>query len=198
MHACRAIQTTDALEGKMTDLRAMIVEDYPQIRTLIRSILKDFGDPVVEEAASVQEAVAALPHFEPDVLLVDWHLSHGDGLTLTKLVRDRERSCNPYMPILMITAFATPEKIGAARDAGVTAFVRKPFTADTLARHIRGVLDDNRPFINTPGYFGPDRRHRDIDHTGRERRTTAAAREVEVIRTKFNGERYRVVEMLPA
>lgn len=198
MHACRAIQTADALEGKMTDLRAMIVEDYPQIRTLIRSILKDFGNPVVEEAASVQEAVAALPHFEPDVLLVDWHLSRGDGLALTKLVRDRERSCNPYMPILMITAFATPEKIGSARDAGVTAFVRKPFTADTLARHIRAVIDDERPFINAPRYFGPDRRHRKVDHTGRERRTAGAGREVEVVRTKFNGERYSVVEILPA
>lgn len=198
MYPCRAIQTADALEGNIADLRAMIVEDYPQIRTLIRSILKDVGNPVVEEAASVQEAAAALPHFEPDVLLVDWHLSRGDGLALTKLVRNRERSRNPYLPIIMITAFATPEKIGAARDAGVSAFVRKPFTADTLARHIRAAIDDDRPFVNAPHYFGPDRRHRDLDRTGRERRAPGAAREVEITRTKFNGQRYSVTELVPA
>ncbi len=53
-----------------------------------------------------------------------------------------------------------------ARDAGVTEFLVKPFTAHDLARRIAHVINKPRDFIETQDFFGPDRRRRQADESG--------------------------------
>jgi hypothetical protein len=59
----------------------------------------------------------------------------------------------------------------AARDAGVTEFLVKPFTVTGLLRRIEALIFQARPFVRSPTYFGPDRRRRaDPNYRGVERR----------------------------
>lgn len=58
-----------------------------------------------------------------------------------------------------------------ARDAGMTEFLVKPFSARSMARRITMVIENPRQFVRTDDFFGPDRRrHRISNYTGQERR----------------------------
>ncbi len=74
------------------------------------------------------------------------------------------------LPIIMLTANSEPEYVVEARDRGVTEFLAKPFTVDSLYRRLVSVIARPRPFVNAEQYFGPDRRRRQVPHGGRNRR----------------------------
>jgi DNA-binding response OmpR family regulator len=59
----------------------------------------------------------------------------------------------------MLTAHTEASRVAAARDAGVTGFVRKPISARALFDRVSSALTDTRMFIRTDTFFGPDRRH---------------------------------------
>lgn len=61
-------------------------------------------------------------------------------------------------------------RLVAARDAGVNEFVVKPISAKSLFTRIQTVIEGPRPFVRPKHYFGPDRRHKEIDHEGEEPR----------------------------
>ena len=60
----------------------------------------------------------------------------------------------------MLTARADKHSVHAARDAGVTEFLAKPFSAKTLSTRIIAIVDNPRSFVENPSYAGPDRRRR--------------------------------------
>jgi DNA-binding response OmpR family regulator len=61
--------------------------------------------------------------------------------------------------------------VTAARDAGVTDFLSKPFTVTGLLKRIEALIFQPRPFVRAPDYFGPCRRRKpDPDYRGMERR----------------------------
>jgi DNA-binding response OmpR family regulator len=71
----------------------------------------------------------------------------------------------------MITGHTEKSRVEAARDAGVTEFLAKPVTAHNLFSRIAEIVERPRPFVRCEGYFGPDRRRRQIeDYTGPWRR----------------------------
>jgi DNA-binding response OmpR family regulator len=81
-----------------------------------------------------------------------------DGLSFTRMMRADSASPNPYMPILMLTAHTEASRVAAARDAGVTGFIKKPISARLLFDRVASALTDTRMFIRTDDFFGPDRR----------------------------------------
>ncbi len=58
----------------------------------------------------------------------------------------------------MLTAHTEASRVAAARDAGVTGFLKKPISARMLFERMSSALLDDRPFVRTPDFFGPDRR----------------------------------------
>ena len=62
----------------------------------------------------------------------------------------------------MLTGHSEPARVREARDAGVNDFLVKPVSADSIYRRIVSLVDDNRPFIRTRTFHGPDRRRRDL------------------------------------
>ena len=105
-----------------------------------------------------------------DLIFVDWRMERVDGLELVKRVRTGADSVNPYVPIIMVTGYADGARVKAARDAGVSDLLVKPISLAALAQRIGAVLNEPRPFIRTPGYFGPDRRRRALRFVGADRR----------------------------
>ena len=91
-----------------------------------------------------------------------------DGLEVCKRLRAASD-----VPILMLTAHTETSRVTAARDAGVSGFVRKPISARLLFDRISNVLTDTRMFVSTVGFFGPDRRFgQDPHYAGPLRRDT--------------------------
>lgn len=70
----------------------------------------------------------------------------------------------------MVTGYTEESLARDARDVGVNDFLGKPISAKSLMSRITSVLEDKRDFIDTSDYFGPDRRRRQQEYMGLERR----------------------------
>ena len=100
-------------------------------------------------------------------------MSPMDGIELTRMIRRHQLSPNRMVPIILITGYSAWPRVEEARDAGVTEFLVKPFTAHDLARRVAHVINKPRDFIETQDFFGPDRRRRnptDSGYNGPQRR----------------------------
>ncbi|HWA01074.1 MAG TPA: response regulator [Caulobacterales bacterium] len=141
------------------EIQVLIVDDNRQMRFLMRSLLRAAGVYRVAEAEGAVEAFDLMNRFTVDLVLVDWMMQPVDGIAFTRMVRLAEDSPNPYVPVLMMTAHTEKSRVKAARDAGVTGFLKKPISARVLFERMSASLLDQRVFVRTPDYFGPDRRH---------------------------------------
>ena len=107
-----------------------------------------------------------------DLMIIDRTFDDEDGLDLVRRVRTPSMSPAAFRPILMLTASAERSVVAAARDAGVTEYLAKPFTAAGLLDRVHTMIGRPRPFVQSADYFGPDRRRRtDPDYKGVERRS---------------------------
>jgi DNA-binding response OmpR family regulator len=83
-----------------------------------------------------------------------------NGIELAHEIRTNALSSNRMVPIVLITGYSALSRVAQARDAGVTEFLVKPFSANDLAKRIAYVINKPRDFIDSHDYFGPDRRRR--------------------------------------
>ena len=101
----------NAPAGQLAGMRLLVVDNEPAILDGMKRLLEGWGCRVTI-AASLDEA---LPHVgskgEPDVLIADYHLDHGNGLTAISALRSRART---PMPAILLTADRTPHVREAA------------------------------------------------------------------------------------
>jgi CheY-like chemotaxis protein len=155
-------------------LRVLIIDDNRNAAEIVRSILSSVGAQQMDLATTADRAFDMLQADPYDLIIVDQNLGKGDeGIALVKRIRTDPASSNPYLPILMLTGYTEQRRVQAARDAGVTEFLSKPFTILGLLRRMEALIHAPRPFVRSEDYFGPDRRRRqDPDYKGPERRKT--------------------------
>jgi two-component system nitrogen regulation response regulator GlnG len=112
-------------------LTVLLVDDDDSWRASLERWLSALGMRSVglAEATPVAEAIAA---HHPDVVLLDVHLPHADGLRVLADVRARW----PALPVVVMTAFGGRETEARARDAGATGYLDKPFRMEQLAAHV--------------------------------------------------------------
>lgn len=142
----------------LNDIHVLVVDDNKQMRFLVRCLLRAGGISKVTEAETGKQAFDVMRARPVDLIIVDWKMAPVDGLAFTHMVRRNNDSPNPYVPILMLTAHTEISRVAAARDAGVSGFVRKPISAQLLFDRISNVLTDTRMFVRNDTFFGPDRR----------------------------------------
>lgn len=152
----------------------LIVDDNAAVRGILRTILHAMGARTIHEAADAHSAMIHLNSDAVDLMIVDWKMHPVDGLTLVRWVRNPKKCRNPRLPILMLTCYAAAERVREARDAGVTEFMVKPFTPESIYQHIRAIMHQPRRFVASQSFFGPDRRRTDKLREGSERRNTPA------------------------
>jgi len=151
-------------------LRVLVVDDNMHIRTLVSAVLHAFGVTTVLEAASAEDAWKLLLENRCDLIFVDWVMEGMSGLDLSVKIRTAADSPNQFVPIVMITGHTSPERVHAARDAGVNEFLAKPVSSKSIMARVISVIENPRPFVRTKVYFGPCRRRRRVDYHGPERR----------------------------
>jgi two-component system, chemotaxis family, chemotaxis protein CheY len=136
----------------------LVIEDNAYMRRLLVSMLEAFGATTVHQAQDGQTGLDLFAGEKPDLVLLDWEMPGIDGISVARRMRDRATSHNAFVPILMVTGHAEKGRVVAARDAGINDFLTKPVNPRNLYEKLLGLVVDQRPFIATKDYFGPDRR----------------------------------------
>lgn len=151
--------------------KALVVEDNPHMRTLLRALLQALGVRRVLEAADGAAGLLALREHKPVFVFTDLSMKPIDGIEFTRKIRLGNDSPNPLVPIIMITGHTERARVMAARDAGVSEFLAKPITMQNLQSRLTEIIERPRPFVRCATYFGPDRRRRKAeDYQGPWRR----------------------------
>ena len=121
-----------------TDMDVLIVDDYQTMLRIIRNLLKQIGFNNVDEATDGKEALEKFGQKDYGLVISDWNMEPMTGLDLLKSIRGNGNK----VPFIMITAESKTENVLAAREAGVSNYIVKPFNADTLKTKLVSVLGD--------------------------------------------------------
>lgn len=127
----------------------------------------------VEEVQNSQAALGALSTRSFGVILLDDELGPTDSVELIRALRANEGNLNRTTPVVMMSSAPEASRILAARDAGVTEFLRKPFAAVHVESRLNSIFGAPREFVEGGGYRGPDRRRRKAEFKGGDRRGRA-------------------------
>ena len=119
-------------------MNVLIVDDYKTMLRIIRNLLKQIEFSNVEEASDGAEALSKLRTGNFGLVISDWNMAPMTGLDLLKEVRADARL--KHTPFIMITAESKTENVVAAKQAGVSNYIVKPFNAETLREKIEKVL----------------------------------------------------------
>jgi CheY-like chemotaxis protein len=161
-------------------LKILLVDDNHHMRVLLVEILRAIGVRTVYESADGAEALQLMRGSSIDIVITDLTMQPLDGIDFVRLLRNSPDSPNTMAPVVMITGHSTMRHVEEARDAGVNEFLTKPVTARGVIDRICEVIDNPRPFVRAPHYFGPDRRRRaDPMFHGPYRRATDASHELD-------------------
>ena len=116
--------------------RILVAEDAPDIRTLIETVLAGDGHDVVT-AADGLEALHRYRNEAFDVICSDLDMPGLNGVELTRAVR---ADLADEVPILLVSGSGSPQDIRDAHEAGINAYLEKPFALSSLRSQVRALL----------------------------------------------------------
>ena len=108
-----------------SQVRILVAEDEALIRMDLVEMLEEAGYHVIAQATNGEEAIALATEHQPDLAILDVKMPVLDGISAAEKIIS-------IAPVLMLTAFSQRELVDRARDAGVMAYVVKPFTIGDL------------------------------------------------------------------
>jgi two-component system KDP operon response regulator KdpE len=153
----------------------LVVDDEAQIRRVLRAALSAHGY-VIREAATGEEAVAAVRKERPDLILLDVNMPGMGGLQAARDIREMSDA-----PIIMLTVRNAERDKVIALDAGADDYVVKPFGIEELLARIRAAL---RRY--TPGEAIPTFSAKDLNIDFENRRVMARGRDVHLTPKEFD------------
>ncbi|MGC8535518.1 MAG: response regulator [Rhizomicrobium sp.] len=122
----------------LKDLRVHIVDDYTTMLRILRNLLRQLDIMDVEESTNGGDAFTKMLRNPPGLIISDWNMEPMTGLDLLKKVR--ADTTLRRIPFIMVTAESKTENVIAAKQAGVSNYIVKPFNAETLQAKISSVM----------------------------------------------------------
>ena len=122
----------------LKDLRVHIVDDYTTMLRILRNLLRQLDIMDVEESTNGGDAFTKMLRNPPGLIISDWNMEPMTGLELLKKVR--ADATLKRIPFIMVTAESKTENVIAAKQAGVSNYIVKPFNAETLQAKITSVM----------------------------------------------------------
>ncbi len=122
------------------NMKVLVVDDYKTMVRIIRNLLKQLNFNNVDEASDGSSALRKLRERKFDLVISDWNMEPMTGLQLLKEVRSDDKLKD--IPFIMVTAESKTENVIAAKQAGVSNYIVKPFNAATLKAKLTGVLGE--------------------------------------------------------
>jgi CheY-like chemotaxis protein len=120
--------------------KILVVEDFGSIRTFVCETLTRKGYDTVG-AANIKEALIILgePNCEVNLVLSDFNMPDGTGYDLLKKMKAAQQTSQ--IPVIFLTTESNPDKMKLAKDAGLTAWVKKPYRAENFFDQIQKALN---------------------------------------------------------
>jgi two-component system chemotaxis response regulator CheY len=120
----------------------LVVDDYNTMVRIIRNLLRQIGFEAVDDACDGATALAKMHARKYGLVISDWNMEPMSGYDLLREVRaDPALAATPF---IMVTAESKTENVIAAKKAGVSNYIVKPFNAQTLRNKIEAVFPDER------------------------------------------------------
>ena len=158
---------------QITSHGVLIITSLANMSTLVGSMLRSLGRRDIRDASTATDAMSELRRRVFDIIIIDEDLETVDAVEFIRKLRACTDCDNRHTPVIMMSAAPDVGRIAAARDAGVTEFLRKPFAANHLQARIDSIEKSPRAFIESTDFAGPDRRRKSADRDTPERRKSA-------------------------
>ena len=155
---------------KLSHIHVLIMDADYRISELVKRVLFSLGFKKISYAKNGKEGLEILKSTKIDLIITDWDMAPISGIEFIESIRQSDTSQHRTTPIIMLTGKAQQHHVIAARDAGITEFVVKPFSATTICKRITLIVDHPRNFVVSPDFTGPDRRRRTVKDIPVDRR----------------------------
>jgi two-component system, chemotaxis family, chemotaxis protein CheY len=119
-------------------MKVLVVDDMVTMRRIVKNILKQLGFGNVDEAENGQEALQKLRAGTFGFVVSDWNMPVMSGIDMLRAIRADEKL--KAIPVLMVTAEAQQSNLIEAVQAGVSNYIVKPFTAETMQEKIAKIF----------------------------------------------------------
>jgi two-component system chemotaxis response regulator CheY len=116
----------------------LIVDDYKTMLRIVRGLLNQLGFNNIDEATDGTMAYDMVQKKQYGLVVSDWNMEPMSGFEFLKLVRSNPAT--QRLPFIMVTAESKTENIIAAKQAGVSNYIVKPFNAATLKQKLEAVF----------------------------------------------------------
>jgi DNA-binding response OmpR family regulator len=155
-----------------SNVNVLVVESTTEMFKLFKTVLNMLSVPErnIDSSYNYKDAYQKFCHKKHDLIITDWLQNPDRGILLTNMIRNDPKSPNKFVPIIMTAGSGHYNRVIKARDCGISEYLVKPFSAESLSVRITRVIEKPRPFVVSDVYVGPDRRVRDIPFDGEDRR----------------------------
>ena len=119
-------------------MNVLVVDDYKTMVRIVRGLLEQLGFNNVDDAMDGSSALNLIRSKDYGLILSDWNMAPMTGYELLQAVRSDPRTKS--IPFVMVTAEAKTENVIAARQAGVSSYIIKPFNLPVLRQKLNAVL----------------------------------------------------------
>lgn len=168
--------------GSRIDLRKasiLLVEPNNQAMDVLTSIFLGFGATHCLKASSYEEAQQVAQASPLDLIACEATLQpdEADGYEFVHWLRRSKLEPNAFAPVILISSHTSSRNVSRARDCGAHFIISKPLAPATLLDRILWIAQNNRTFVESASYAGPDRRFQNLgppDGVGRRHNDLSA------------------------
>jgi len=118
-------------------VRICYVEDDEDIQKIVRMTLERIGKMTVEVVSDPLQAIETIKRFKPELVMLDWMMPGMDGPTLYRKMKEVPEVRD--LPVVFITAKASPKELDELRALGAAGTISKPFTPRDLPEQLRAI-----------------------------------------------------------
>jgi CheY-like chemotaxis protein len=154
---------TDKAEARLNLTKAMVLllQSNQAELDILGQVFIGFGVKAIRKCLTVNEAEDCIRGGVVfDLIVVDCDMPGGAGFDFISRLRRAEDSENRLAPMMLISGHTVPSSITRARDCGANFVVAKPITPKVMFDRVMWLAREEKQFVVSDGYAGPDRRHK--------------------------------------
>ena len=145
---------------QISRISALVADPSAHMSALVAVMLRSVGFRRINAILDLPHTAIELAQTPYDLILIDDRLGGEAVNEMIRMVRRMAGHPNRETPVIMMAAAPDARMIATARDAGVTEFLRKPFSAEHVGQRLDALRRAPRNFIEAETFSGPDRRRR--------------------------------------
>jgi DNA-binding response OmpR family regulator len=153
-----ALPTNQKAKINLERATDLLMDSSPQGMDILVQIFGGFGVRTPLRSISAETAMSQVKSHLLDLIVVDAQLSDMDGYDFVRWLRSSKIEPNCAAPVILLTGHTQVSNVTKGRDCGANFIVAKPLVPRILLDRVMWVARENRLFIESPTYSGPDRR----------------------------------------